>query len=152
MENNNLELTPTLKELDNAGFTSDFEEERNFVYTKTICDNLNLNIYFENNGIHSLLITVGGHFIKNVEPTKAAINAEFKHFGQPLPQWEKPKPKVGEVWGNGGTVCLINNKVLIISIRATIIEDDELDTGTIISICPDELTKLADSLEDYYYS
>jgi hypothetical protein len=107
MKKNNLDVAPTLKELDKAGFTTDFEDDKSFRYTKTICNSLRLNIYFENNKINELSITIDGQFIKSVEPTKAAINAEFKHFNQPLPQWETKRPKVGEVWANESNTLVI---------------------------------------------
>ena len=156
MENQNLNVAPTEKELIDAGLKRDtesfFNDEdcNNFVYTKEICHNLNLNIFFVNNKINEASITAGWYFVKKVKTTKAAINAEFEHFGQPLPQWEKPKPKVGEVWGLGKTAYLINDNVLKRTIRVTILKDDELDTGTIVNIISDRLIKLADTLEDYY--
>lgn len=155
MENQNLNVAPTLKELDKAGFTSDFDEDENFVYTKTICDNLNLNVFFENNEIHSLSIKVGGHFIKNVEPTKAAINAEFKHFNQPLPQWEKAQPKVGEVWKNEFYTFLIikdeeNNVLKLDGETLQYVDWINYETANYDNFKFDKFTKIADSLEDYY--
>ena len=90
----NLNVAPTEKELINAGF----EQSRRtgidyyyFSYSKKINDNLILivdnsdtGLWYKNENKSKL--------IHPIEPTKAAINAEFKHFGQPLPQWEKPKP------------------------------------------------------------
>ena len=152
MEENNLNLVPTEQELINAGF----EQSRRtgidyyyFSYSKKINDNLiiivegsDTGIWYKNENKAKL--------IHPIEATKAAINKEFEHFNQPLPQWEKPKPKVGEVWKNGKTVYLINDTVLKATSRVTIVSDNDLETGTIVNIVSYGLTKVADTLEDYY--
>jgi hypothetical protein len=40
-------------------------------------------------------------------PTIEDINSTLNFFHEPLPQWEKPKPKVGEVWQNDFYTFLI---------------------------------------------
>ena len=85
---------PTEQELINAGFQQSRRtgiDYYYFSYSKEINDNLILvvdgsdtGIWYKNENKSKL--------IHPIELTKAAINAEFKHFGQPLPQWEKPKP------------------------------------------------------------
>ena len=91
---NNLNVAPTEQELLNAGFKQSRRtgiDYCHFSYSKEINDNLTLivdggdtGIWYKNENKAKL--------IHPIEPTKAAISAEFKHFNQPLPQWEKPKP------------------------------------------------------------
>ncbi len=148
---NNFNTAPTEQELINAGFCKAGASNHSN-YGKLI-KRINDNLFVMFGGKKCSLHFDYGHVdskIKHIEPTKAAINAEFKHFGQPIPQWEKTKPKIGEVWKNGKTVYLINDTVLKNTIRVTIISDNDLETGTIVNIIFYGLTKLADTLEDYY--
>jgi len=85
----NLNVAPTEQELIYAGFEKHVPE---LTYSKKICDYIGLVASFDGEKMYLSLFLSGGHLIKNVEPTKAAINAEFEHFNQPLPQWEKPQP------------------------------------------------------------
>ena len=94
----NLNVAPTEQELINAGFTRKTHDEDGYNYThsKDIGDNLKIEIHTDIDTDYeercASLHIYDGAFLKHVDLTKAAINAEFKHFGQPLPQWEKPKP------------------------------------------------------------
>jgi hypothetical protein len=110
----NLKVAPTEQELYNAGFrrrTHD-EDGYNYTYSKDIGDNLNIGIHTDYKTRHANLYFHDGTFLKDVDLTKAAINAEFKHFNQPLPKWEKPKPKVGEVY-KGGAFDEENDNLII---------------------------------------
>ena len=90
----NLNVAPTEQELLSAGFKQTRRtgiDYCHFSYSKEINDSLILivdgsdtGIWYKNENKAKL--------IHPIEPTKAAINAEFEHFGQPLPQWEKPQP------------------------------------------------------------
>jgi hypothetical protein len=93
MEKNNLDVAPTEKELDDAGFCKAGASNHSN-YGKLI-KRINDKLFVMFGGKKCSLCFDYGHVdatIEEIEPTKAAINAEFKHFGQPLPQWEKPKP------------------------------------------------------------
>ena len=89
----NLNVAPTEQELINAGFCKAGASNHSN-YGKLI-KRINDNLFVMFGGKKCSLHFDYGHVdttIKEIEPTKAAINAEFKHFNQPLPQWEKPKP------------------------------------------------------------
>lgn len=153
MEKNKLNVAPTEQELINAGFCKAGASNHSN-YGKLI-KRINDNLFVMFGGKKCSLRFDYGHVdttIKEIEPTKAAINAEFKHFGQPLPQWEKPKPKVGEVWGNGWG-CF-----LVVKSRNKNIEEEALDLEGIDKGFLFELSwkmkgnhkKLYNNLEDYY--
>lgn len=93
MEKNNLNTAPTEQELINAGFCKAGASNHSN-YGKLI-KRINDELFVMFGGKKCSLCFDYGHVdttIKEIEPTKAAINAEFKHFNQPLPQWKKPKP------------------------------------------------------------
>ncbi len=140
MEEKNLNIAPTEQELIDAGFEDSHFGLMEFNLgdnTTIVADTLNDTFRFIGSSTW-------------IELTKQKINDAFALFNQPLPQWEKPKPKVGEVWKNGKTVYLINDTVLKATIRVTIVSDNDLETGTIVNIVSYGLTKLANSLEEYY--
>jgi len=96
-----------------------------------------------------------GNLLKSLEPTKAAINAEFKHFNQPLLQWEQPRPKVGEVWKNSFYTFLIikDAKSNVLKLEGeTIVGVDWInyEAADYDNFQFDKFTKIADTLEDYY--
>ncbi len=153
MEKNNLDVAPTEQELINAGFFKAGASNHSN-YGKLI-KRINNELFVMFGGKKCSLCFDYGHVnttIKEIEPTKAAINAEFKHFNQPLPKWEKPKPKVGEVWKSSISDYLVIKEST----------DDEPLKGFILdsktkeyinsnySAIPTKHNKLADTLDDYY--
>ena len=155
----NLNVAPTEKELDNAGFKRKTHDEDgyNYTYSKSIGDNLKIEIHTDYKRRCASLYIYDGTFLKNVDLTKATINAEFKHFGQPLPQWEKPKPKVGEVWQNESYTLVITptdiNNTGIDVFYIYNLSGHELVSGSFPSLKNMEdfgYKKLADNLEQYY--
>lgn len=140
MEENNLNVAPTEQELINAGF-----EDSHFGLMEFNLDNHTTIVADTEKDIFRFIGS--GTWI---ELNKQKINDAFSLFNKPLPQWEKPKPKVGEVWKNSKTVYLINDTVLKATIRVTIVSDNDLETGTIVHIVYYGLKKVADNLEDYY--
>ena len=141
MEENNLNVAPTEQELMNAGFK--VLEKHYFKQVTTFT-----SIYVASDLSKCELFISGVD--EEIELTKQKISDAFALFNQPLPQWEKPRPKIGEVWKNGKTVYLIIDTVLRNTIRVTIVSDNELETGIIVNIIYYRLTKTADSLEEYY--
>lgn len=108
----NLNVAPTEQELINAGFerrTHD-KDGYNYTYSKDIGDNLQICIHTDYKKRCASLYIYDGTFLKDVDLTKAAINKEFEHFKEPLPQWGKPQPKVGEVWANECNTLVISPK------------------------------------------
>ena len=158
MENNNLDSAPTEQELENAGFVKKTHDEDGCIYTysKAIGDSLIITIGTDHELMCSMLSTDKGGFIKYVHVTKAAINKEFEHFNQPLPQWEKPKPKVGEVWKNDFYVFLIikDAESNVLKLEGETIEGGvdwiNYETADYGNFLFDKFTKVADSLEQYY--
>jgi len=157
MENQNLNVAPTEQELINAGFirrTHDLfynEDGFNYTYSKDIGNNLKICIHTEYATRNANIYTCNGNFLKNIDLTKAAINKEFEHFNQPLPQWEQPRPKVGEVWENKLHRFHII-KGLNGSIWALILAGKDKSKVFDLSMVKYNHTKLADSLEDYYFN
>ena len=152
----NLNIAPTEQELLSAGFCKAGASNHSN-YGKLI-KRINDNLFVMFGGKKCSLCFDYGHVdttIKEIEPTKAAINAEFKHFGQPLPQWERPKPKVGEVWGNEFYTFLIikDKKNDVLRLGGNGIEGVNWDIYEAERYGHNQLqkfTKLADTLEDYY--
>ena len=142
MEENDLNVAPTEQELKNAGFKLFGKRFYKQVTTFTsICVASHLS---------RCELCISG-LDEEIELTKQKINDAFTLFNQPLPQWEKPQPKVGEVWKNSKTVYVINDTVLKATSRVTIVSDNDLETGTIVNIVSYGLTKVANTLEEYYF-
>ena len=142
MKNNNLEVAPTEQELYNAGFKEDIFGCLSIRLSKY----LKIVVALDDN----VCTVIGQEVAEKISFTKQKINDAFALFNQPLPQWEKKRPKVGEVWRDDETVYLINDGVLNNTIRVTILFDSLLPTGAIMNILPDTLTKLAENLDDYF--
>lgn len=146
----NLNVAPTEQELKNAGFCKAGASNHSN-YGKLI-KRINDNLFVMFGGKKCSLCFDYGHVdttIKEIEPTKAAINAEFKHFNQPIPQWEKPKPKVGEVWQDENFIFWVNQSTDTFLSGGIIYGENR--TGHSITFYElDHLTKLADTLEEYY--
>lgn len=148
----NLNVAPTEQELDNAGFVKARQtgmEKEQFSYIKQINDNLILIVEGSDTGIWYKSGNKA-NLIHPIEPTKAAINAEFEHFNQPLPQWEKPKPKVGEVYHSSSKGVFFIQRIK--NAHATCVK---LSLGNYenFSACLISFTgykKLADTLDEYY--
>ena len=143
MEENDLNVAPTEQELKNAGF-----ELSGTIYYKQVTTFTSICVPSD---LSRCELWISGVY-EEVELTKQKINDAFTLFNQPLPQWEKPQPKVGEVWKNSKTVYLINDTVLKATSRVTIVSDNDLETGTIVNIVSYGLTKVANTLEEYYFN
>ena len=152
---NNLNTAPTEQELINAGFCKAGASNHSN-YGKLI-KRINDKLFVMFGGKKCSLCFDYGHVdttIKEIQPTKEAINAEFKHFNQPLPKWEKPKPKVGEVYKSGAFDEEDYN--LIIKVYKTGVEYLVLNHaqpakgGCTYPAFYDDFTKTHDTLDDYY--
>lgn len=147
----NLNVAPTEQELYNAGFKKRETEDKS-VY-----------MVIELSGVKS----GWAHKIKTdletchlwiderrtmIDFTKQKINDAFALFNQPLPQWEKPTPKVGEVWGNEwGAFLVVQSRH--INIEKGAIDLEGKDKGFVFDLSwkmKGNHTKLYNSLEDYY--
>ena len=155
MEKNNLNTAPTEQELYNAGFCKAGASSW-YNYGK-LMKRIDHRLFIMFSEKECSLHFDYGHVdskIKHIEPTKAAINAEFKHFNQPLPQWEKPKPKVGEVWGNDlyTFVIIKDEERNVLKLKGYDLMGDwsDFETATYKEDQWKYFSKLADTLEDYY--
>ncbi len=140
MENNNLNLAPTEQELLDAGF-----KDSHFGLIEFNLDNNNTTIVADTE--KGIFRFIGSGTC--IELTKQKINDAFALFNKPLPQWQKPLPKVGEVWKNK------THRFHIIeglngTIWALILEGEDENKVFDLSMVKSNYTKLADSLEDYY--
>ena len=84
-----------------------------------------------------------------INPTIEEINLTLLFFNDPLPQWEQPRPKVGEVWENKlHRFHIIEG--LNGTIWALILEGEDENKVFDLSMVKSNYTKLADTIEDYY--
>jgi len=146
MEGNNLNVAPTEQELKNEGFDFYFVGcYKQVTKFASICVSSDL----------SKCKLVIGHDGDEIDFTKQKINDAFALFNQPLPQWEKPKPKVGEVWKNDFYVFLIikDAESNVLKLESETIEGVDwinYETADYGNFLFDKFTKVADSLEEYY--
>lgn len=149
MKNENLNVTPTEKELENAGFVRQTHDEdgHKFTYSKSMMNAIHVCFHFLHEKIYCDLF-FEGKFLKHVEPTKAAINAEFEHFGEEAPQWEKVTPKFWEVWQfNEGVVLILNLENEPLSFVH--LNEKAIGRDTKEEYFLKHAKKLADRLDDY---
>lgn len=148
---NNLDAAPTKQELDNAGFfkAGARHHSNNGKMIKRINDSLYIMFSEKECSLHFDYGHVDSK-IKDIEPTKAAINKEFEHFGQPLPEWSPPKPKPGEVWSDGlSTLLILKGQKNVLNIEGPEYRNFE-SWQTAIRTNFEKFEKKADSLEEYY--
>lgn len=88
MENKN--VAPTMQELENAGFTIEpsFLSSDNLCYFRNIVSNLYISCYVDSGYVK---VSSEGFVFKKIPFTKEAIEKEFVHFEQPLPEWNKTR-------------------------------------------------------------
>jgi hypothetical protein len=135
----NLNVAPTEQELENIGF-----EDSYFGLIEFNLDNNTTIVVDTEKGIFRFIGS--GTWI---ELTRQKINDAFALFNQPLPQWEKLQPKVGEVWENKLHRFHII-KGLNGSIWALILEGKDKSKVFDLSMVKYNHTKISDTLEDYY--
>jgi len=146
MEENNLNVAPTEQELKNAGF-----ELSGTIYYKQVTTFTSICVPSD---LSRCELWISGVY-EEIELTKQKINDAFTLFNQPLPQWEKPQPKVGEVWANDFYVFLIikDAKKNVLKLEGETIDGVDwinYETSNYANFQFDKFIKLADSLEDYY--
>ena len=142
MENKNLNVAPTEQELLDAGF-----KLWRTTYYKQVTTFTSIYVTLRTSKCELLI----SHHPEEIELTKQKINDVFALFNQPLPQWEQPKPKVGEVWKNKlHRFHIIEG--LNGTIWALILEGKDKSKVFDLSMVKYNHTKLADSLEEYYFN
>lgn len=151
MENQNLEVAPTEQELINAGFFK--AGARHYSNNGKMMKRIDHRLFIMLSEKECSLHFDYGHVdskIKHIEPTKAAINKEFAHFHQPLPEWSPPKPKPGEVWSDGlSTLLILKEKENVLNIEGPEYRNFE-SWQTAIRTNFEKFEKKADSLEEYF--
>jgi hypothetical protein len=151
MKDNNLDTAPTKQELDNAGFFK--AGVRNQDDQEKMMKRINDRLFIMFSGKECSLLFLYGNLefkIKEIKPTKAAINKELEHFGKPLPEWSPPKPKPGEVWSDGlSTLLILKGQKNVLNIEGPEYRNFE-SWQTAIRTNFEKFEKKADSLEEYY--
>ena len=144
MENQNSNVAPTEQELYNAGF-----EDSHFGLMEFNLGDNNIIVADTEKDIFRFIGSSTW-----IELTKQKINDAFALFNQPIPQWEKTKPKVGEVWGNDlyTFVIIKDEERNVLKIKGYDLMGDwsDFETATYKEDQWKYFSKLADTLEDYY--
>ena len=142
----NLNVAPTEQELKNAGF----EDSHFGLMEFSLGEHTSIVVNIEAGGFRF----IGSN--EWIKLTKQKINDAFALFNQPLPQWEKPKPKVGEVWQSDINTIVItptNSSTIVNVFYIASSYDNYLWSGTFTSTTDLKYAgykKVADTLEDYY--